>query len=96
MYQTKEAGPYTITTGLYHSREHIYVTHRETGRQWISKSPTTGKQNIRFLADLIETRITKFDPTKIIRSCDTRFWLPIDRPVPAPRNDFDALCFVGE
>ena len=94
--QVQDAGSYTITTGIWHGREHIFVTHRETGEQWVSKTPEEEQsRNIDLLATLIANHTIKFHPGKLI-SCDTRFWEPVRKPVAMPRSEFDALTFVGD
>lgn len=90
------AGPFTVSSGIFYGREHIYVTHPETGKQWVSKSPSTKKHDLEIFADFIKTGTIVFDPRSRIRSCDTRFWMPVRDPEPLARSDFDALCFIGD
>jgi hypothetical protein len=90
------ADSFTVAPGIYFGREHIYVTHPETGKQWVSKSPAEEKHDLEVYADFIKTRTIVFDPHSRIRSCDTRFWMPVREPAPLTRNDFDALCFIGD
>jgi hypothetical protein len=97
MSNIKEAGPHTVTTGLFRGNQHTFVTHRASGKQWVSKSRTTehNEASLQWLADTIACGIAKFDHNKIVGSCDTRFWFVLDTPVPAPKSEFDALCFIG-
>ena len=90
------AGSFTIAPGIFHGREHIYVTHPETGKQWVSKSPVEGKHDLDITVDFIETETIAFYPSKRVGSCDTRFWMPVKDLEPLTRNDFDALCFIGD
>lgn len=90
------AGPFTVTAGLHFGRTHTFVTHSETGKQWVSKSPAGKKHDLEGTADFIETRTIIFDPHSRIRSCDTRFWTPVREPAPLARSDFDSLCFIGD
>ncbi len=79
MNAIQNAGPFTITTGLYSGHEYIYVTHRESGKQWMSKDRASPSQDMSYLALNIEMGITKFDHTAIARSCDSRFWMPVNK-----------------
>lgn len=104
--QVIDAGSFTITTGLYRGREHVYVTHRETGKQWVGKDPYDGRalQGHDFgLAEQIRcgTIIFRPNPTpgrdgKPVFSCDRRFWEPVATPVAHPRSEWDALVFIGD
>jgi hypothetical protein len=90
------AGSFTVAPGIFHGREHIYVTHPETGKQWVSKSPSAEKHDLDVTVDFIKTKTIVFDPHSRIRSCDTRFWMSIRDLEPLTRSDFDALCFIGD
>lgn len=81
MTDLRNAGPYTVTLGLYHGSEYVYVTHRESGRQWMSKSPTDPNRDLSLLASNIDAGVTRFDHTKVMESCDARFWTPVKQPV---------------
>lgn len=103
MSQVRDAGPYTITTGIYRGREHVFVTHRATGRQWASKSEHTGS-SLEMLADSIGCGMHKFRPEgtgldryrKPQACCDTRFWMPVTNAPAMPRSEFDSLVFIGD
>jgi len=73
------AGAFTLTVGIDHGRNHIYVTHRESGKQWMSKSPLEGDRDMTLIAKNIELGITTFNPDATIKSCDTRFWFPVNK-----------------
>ena len=90
------AGSFTVTAGLHFGRTHTFVTHTETGKQWVSKSPAGKKRDLDVTSDFIKTETIIFDPCSRIRSCDTRFWMPVRDPEPLTRSDFDALCFIGD
>jgi hypothetical protein len=77
MKDIKDAGPYTLTIGLSHGKEYVYVTHRESGRQWMSKSPTNHNKDLDPIAGNIILGITKFDHRAVVGSCDSRFWMPV-------------------
>ena len=79
MNAIQNAGPFTITIGLYSGHEYIYVTHRESGKQWMSKDRVTPPKDMSYLAANIEMGITKFDHTAMV-SCDHRFWMPVKQP----------------
>lgn len=104
MNEDRDAGPYTITTGLFRGNEHTYVTHRATGKQWVSKSPNVNKErSLEWLTTSVECGIIKFDPKKHVGSCDVRFWQPVEtrfvpklKPKLLPASAFDALVFIGE
>lgn len=89
MKDIKDAGPFTVTIGLSHGNEYVYVTHRESGRQWMSKDSTEHGKDLTILASNIKFGITKFDHTKVIGSCDARFWMPVKQP--AEQVNFDLL-----
>jgi hypothetical protein len=90
---SQDVGPLTISAGIYHGHEHVYVTHRQTGKQWISKdSREGGTATIGGTVDLLQIDALKFDPTKVVGSCDTRFWI---LALPSARSEFDALVFIG-
>ena len=80
MKDIQDAGPFTITIGLYKGHEYIYVTHRESGKQWMSKSIVEHNVNHDYLASNIVMGVTKFDHTAVIGSCDSRFWMPVKQP----------------
>ncbi len=90
------AGSFTVTAGLHFGRKHTCVTHPETGKQWVSKSPAGEKRDLEVTADFIKTQTIIFDPSSRIRSCDTRFWMPVRDPEPLSRSDFDSLVFIGD
>ncbi len=77
MKDIQDAGPFTITIGLNKGREYIYVTHRESGKQWMSKSPVEHNVNHDYLASNIVMGVTCFYPDRVIQSCDSRFWMPV-------------------
>ena len=93
-------GPFTLAPGIHFGRQHLFVTHRETGKQWVSKSPAADKKEMKSAlqtyADFIKTGTISFDPKSLINSCDTRFWTPVRQPEPTPQSEFDALVFVGD
>jgi hypothetical protein len=93
MKDIKDAGPYTLTIGLSHGKEYVYVTHRESGRQWMSKSPTAHNKDLDPIAGNIILGITKFDPRAVIGSCDSRFWMPVKR---SKNTDPDAVREFGD
>jgi hypothetical protein len=80
MSDMKNAGPFTITIGLYSGHEYIYVTHRESGKQWMSKDRVSPSRDTSYLAANIEMGITKFDHTAVMGSSDHRFWMPVKQP----------------
>ena len=92
------AGSFTVSPGIFYGREHVYVTHPETGKQWVSKSPVAGQieYDLEITVDFIKTKTIIFDPHSRIRSCDTRFWMPVREPEPLIRSEFDSLCFIGD
>jgi hypothetical protein len=90
------AGSFTVTPGLYFGRKHTFVTHPETGKQWVSKSPAGEEHDLEVTADFINIKAIVFDPCSRIRSCDTRFWMPVRDLEPLTRSDFDALRFIGD
>ena len=94
-----EAGAFTITTGLFHGKEHVYVTHRETGKQWVEKSEYDGRKlegHDFSLKNQIEIGTIRFRTDRIVGSCDTRFWEAVETPVAQPNSEFDALTFIGD
>lgn len=97
--QVIDAGAYTITTGLYHGKEHVYVTHRETGKQWVKKTPHEGEAldgNDFSLANQLRIGTITFKTDRIVGSCDTRFWEAVEVPVSHPRSEWDAMVFIGD
>ena len=90
------AGPFTVTAGLHFGRKHTFVMHPETGKQWVSKSPAGEKHDLEVTVDFIKTQTIIFDPNSRIRSCDTRFWMPVRDPEPLSRSEFDSLVFIGD
>ncbi len=83
-----------VSAGIHYGREHIYVTHRATGKQWVSKSPVEDNSpTVSSTVGLIQLGATNFNPDRDMDSCDTRFWQQVR---PAARNDFDSLCFIGD
>lgn len=97
MYQICDVGPYTVQEGLYRGERHIYVTHRETGKQWISKDAgEVNPTHFSFVVSMIEDGILVFRADRTINSCDTRFWLPVERQPVIINSEFDALCFIGD
>ena len=56
----------------------VFITHIPTGKQWVSKSQYKMKEDFFSAADLLRHGYIKFDPTKVVESCDTRFWWPLD------------------
>ena len=93
-------GPFTVAPGIHFGRQHLFVTHRETGKQWVSKSAAENKQEMNsameIYPNLIETGTISFNPRSQFNSCDTRFWTPVRQPSPVPKSEFDALVFVGD
>ena len=81
MTQLVDAGDYTLTIGLYHGYAYIYVTHRDSGRQWMSKSNIDTNYDLSLIATNIQLGITKFYPEVPIISCDSRFWMPVKAAV---------------
>lgn len=104
--QVIDAGRFTITTGIHRGSEHVFVTHRETGKQWVAKEPYDGRalEGHDFaLKTLIECDVVKFLPNptpgrdgKPVFSCDLRFWEPVTTPVAHARSEWDALVFIGD
>jgi hypothetical protein len=105
------AGPFTVTAGLHFGRKHTFVTHADTGKQWVSKSPAGEKRDLEVTADFIKTQTIIFDPDSRIRSCDTRFWMLCCRFRKwcargdacrrceirnRSRSEFDSLVFIGD
>lgn len=107
MSQVLDAGAYTITTGIYRGQQHVFVTHRETGKQWVAKDQYDGRNlsgHDFSLQTLILCGMHKFNIAPRVSegelSCDTRFWMEVDvsdNDLPTmPRSEWDALVFVGE
>jgi len=89
----QDVGPLTVSSGIYRGREHTYVTHRQTGKQWISKDPLEDSTaTLGGTVGLLQIGALKFDSTKVVGSCDTRFWM---LALPSSRSEFDALVFIG-
>ena len=89
-----DAGEFTLTNGIYHGRQHTFVTHRAPGKQWVSKDENEGN-GMEFLATMINTSVVKFRPNAVVNSCDHRFWVEVKDPENVPnmfRSEFDALC----
>lgn len=80
MKDIQDAGEFAVTTGLSNGHEYVFVTHRETGKQWMSKSEAGHTTSHDLLATNIKLGITKFDPHAVIGSCDPRFWMPVKQP----------------
>ena len=74
-----DAGDFTLTMGIDHGQTHLYVTHRDTGKQWMSKSTVEADRDVEMTAGNIKYGITKFDPYAVIQSCDTRFWMEVKK-----------------
>lgn len=93
-----DAGDFAVTTGLHRGKVYVYVTHRNTGHQWVSKAEYSNDEvELRMLASNIRTEISRFDPNQLFGSCDTRFFLPVVQSVKPKLNDnFDLLCFSGD
>ena len=79
MKHIEDAGAFTVTIGLSNGNEYVYVTHRESGRQWMSKNEVSHSSNLGYIAGNIIMGITKFDPRAVVGSCDSRFWMPVKR-----------------
>ncbi len=93
MKYIKDARDFTVTIGLSNGNEYVYVTHRESGRQWMSKNEVSHSSNLDLIAGNILMGITNFYPRKIINSCDARFWMPVKQS----RNvDPDAVREFGD
>ena len=91
---TQDVGSFTVSAGIHRGSEHLYVTHRETGRQWVSKDTLKNTTStVSSTVGLIEIGALRFDPRKTVASCDTRFWI---QAMPTSRSEFDALCFLGD
>jgi hypothetical protein len=75
--QLTDAGEYTLTTGLNRGNHYVYVTHRNSGKQWMSKSSVDAKYDLSIVSANVELGITKFYPDRPIVSCDSRFWMPV-------------------
>ena len=75
--QLVQAGEFTVTLGLSHGGHYIFITHRDTGHQWMSKSSVDAKYDLTGIATNIELGITTFYPDSVTRSCDPRFWMPV-------------------
>lgn len=106
MSQVIDAGAFTITTGIHRGKEYVFVTHRATGKQWVSKDAYDGRPlsgHDFSLKNLIECRAVVFNPNprpgrdgNPVFSCDTRFWEPVRSAPAMARSEFDALVFIGE
>lgn len=70
---------YTVTTGISRKREYVFVTHNETGKQWMSKSEASDDSSLDRISTNIQLGITKFDPRAVIATCDARFWMPVKK-----------------
>ena len=81
MTQLIDAGDYTLTIGLSHGYAYIYATHRNSGRQWMSKSSVDLKYDLSQIAVNIKLGITNFYPAALVLSCDSRFWMPVKQPI---------------
>ena len=77
MKDIKNARDFTVTIGLSNGNEYVYVTHRESGRQWMSKNEVSHTTDLSYVAGNILVGITKFDPNAVVGSCDARFWMPV-------------------
>ena len=105
MSQVIDAGRFTITTGIHRGAEYVFVTHRETGKQWVGKDPYDGRAlsgHDFSLKTQIEIGTIRFTPNprpsrdgKPVFSCDLRFWEPVETPRPTARSEWDALVFIG-
>lgn len=71
------AGEFTLTVGIDHGSEYLFVTHRATGKQWMSKSNIERDYDYSGIAKNIELGITKFYPDLPFASCDSRFWMEV-------------------
>ena len=60
MKDIKDARDFTVTIGLSNGNEYVYVTHRESGRQWMSKNEVSHSSNLGYIAGNIIMGITKF------------------------------------
>ena len=81
MTQPIDAGEFTVTIGLSNGHEYVYVTHRNSGKQWMSKSRVESKHDLSWIAKNIDLGATKFYPDRPVGSCDHRFWMPVQQPV---------------
>ena len=68
---------FSVTIGLDRGSNHVFVTHRNSGKQWMSKSPVDAHAKTDLIETNIKLGITKFDPTTPANSCDHRFWMPV-------------------
>lgn len=97
------AGEFTITSGIYFGKEHVFVTHRPTGKQWVSNDATEnlnpGKEGMALLAASIVSEVVEFFPEHEL-SCDSRFWSPVYSYLEPSSfkslSEFDALTFLGD
>jgi len=71
---------FSVTIGLCRGSNHIFVTHRNSGKQWQSKSPVEPKAQTDLIETNIQLGITRFDPNAVMGSCDHRFWMVVKQP----------------
>jgi type IV fimbrial biogenesis protein FimT len=81
MTQPIDAREFTVTIGLSNGHEYVYVTHRNSGKQWMSKSRVESKYDLSWIARNIDLGATNFYPDRPVGSCDHRFWMPVKEPV---------------
>lgn len=91
--QSADVNGFFISTGPFHGRIHVFITHKHTGRQWVSKNENA--DGVALLASSVTLGVVQFFPDRGINSCDGRFFQPLNLiPKHEINQEFDSLCFT--